>query len=184
MTRSNLCNYSDAYIHAKASITVQNTVAAAAPVNDTNERVIFKNCAPFTNFISEINNAQVDDAEDINIVMPMYNLIEHSDVYSNTWGILWQYYRDEPALDNNNKINDFPADNANSISFKYKQQITRQTGNDGAKSIEIRVRLKDLSNFWRAIEMQLISWKTNLRLKWFETCILVAGTAANQVPEF
>ena len=82
--RSNLCDYSDTYIHVKATIIVQNTVAAAVPVNNTNKKVIFKNCAPFTNCISEINNRQVDDARDIDILMPMYNLIEYSDVYSNT----------------------------------------------------------------------------------------------------
>ena len=84
MIRSNLCDYSDTYIHVKATIIVQNTVAAAVPVNNTNKKVIFKNCAPFTNCISEINNRQVDDARDIDILMPMYNLIEYSDVYSNT----------------------------------------------------------------------------------------------------
>ena len=64
--------------------------------------------------------------------MPIYNLIEYSDVYSKTSGSLWQYYRDEPALGNNNII-DFLANNNNTISFKFKQQITAQTGNDGTK---------------------------------------------------
>ena len=56
--------------------------------------------------------------------MPMYNLIEYSDAYSKTSESLWQYYRDKPALDNNNNITDFPANNNNSISFKFKQQMT------------------------------------------------------------
>ena len=85
---SNLLDYSSAYIHVKATITVTNTVAAATPVNNTNEKVIFKNCAPFTNCISEINNTQVDDAQDIDIVIPMYNVIEYSHVYSKTSGSL------------------------------------------------------------------------------------------------
>ena len=62
--------------------------------------------------------------------MPMYNLIQYSDVYSKTSGSLWQYYRDEPAIDNNNSIIDFPV-YSNSISFKYKQQITDQARNSG-----------------------------------------------------
>ena len=74
MIRSNLCDYSDAYILVQGFTTVPNTVAAGAAVNNTNKRVIFKNCAPFTNYITEINNTQVDDAQDIDIVMPMYNL--------------------------------------------------------------------------------------------------------------
>ena len=85
--KSSLCDYSDAYILVKGTITVKNTVAA----NKTNKKVIFKNCAPFTICISEINNTQVDNAKDIDIVIPMYNLIEYSDNYSKTCGSLWQY---------------------------------------------------------------------------------------------
>ena len=109
-----------AYIHVKGSIEVPNTAAAGASVNNTNKKETFKNCAPFTNCIIEINNRQVDGGQDIDLVMPMYNLIEYSDVYSKISGSLWQYYRDEPTLDNNNKIIDFPANNNNSISFKFK----------------------------------------------------------------
>ena len=112
-------DYSDAYTHVKASITVPN--AAAAPVQNINKKlVIFTNCAPFTNSISKINNTEVDDAQDIDIVRPIYNLIECSDVYLKTSGSVWQHYRDEPTLDNNNSIIDFPANNNNDISFKSK----------------------------------------------------------------
>ena len=72
------------------------------------------------------NNTQVDDAQKIDIVMPMYNLIEYSDAYSKTSESLWQYYRDEPALKANDANN--PANNNNSASFKFKQQIAGQTG--------------------------------------------------------
>ena len=85
--------------------------------NNTNKKAIFKNCAPLTDCITEINKTQVDDAQKIDIVMPMYNLI------------FWQYYRDEPALDDNDNIIDVPATNSDSKSFKFKQQITGQTGN-------------------------------------------------------
>ena len=89
MLRSSLCDYSDAYILVKGNITVNNTAGAGAAVNNTNKKVIFKNCAPFTNCISKINNTQIDNAEYIDIVMPMYNLIEYSDNYSKTSGSLW-----------------------------------------------------------------------------------------------
>ena len=82
MLRSSLCDYSDAYILVKGNITVNNTAAASAAVNNTNKKVIFKNCAPFTNCINNINNEQIDNAECIDIVMPMCNLIECSDNYS------------------------------------------------------------------------------------------------------
>ena len=89
MLRSSLCDYSDAYILVKGNITVNNTAADGAAANNANKKVIFKNCAPFTNCISKINNTQIDNAEYIDIVMPMYNLIEYSDNYSKTFGSLW-----------------------------------------------------------------------------------------------
>ena len=82
MLKSSLCDYSDAYIIVKGTISVTNTAAAGAAANNINKKVIFKNCAPFTNCISEINNTQIDNAKDIDIVMPMYNLIEYSDNYA------------------------------------------------------------------------------------------------------
>ena len=87
--RSSLCDYSNAYTLVKETITVANTAAAALATNNLSKKVIFKNCAPFTNCISRINNTQVNDAHDIDVVMPMYNLIEYSDNYSNSSGILW-----------------------------------------------------------------------------------------------
>ena len=86
LIKSNLCDYSDAYIHVKLSITVPITEADDAPTNNTNKKVVFKNYAPFTNCVSEINNTQVDDVQDIDTVMPMHNSIEYSDVYSKTSG--------------------------------------------------------------------------------------------------
>ena len=86
MLRSSLCDYSDAYIFVKGNITVNNTAAGGADANNTNKKVIFKNCAPFTDCIRKINNTQVDNGKYIDIVMPMYNLIEYSDNYSiNIW---------------------------------------------------------------------------------------------------
>ena len=79
-----------------------------------------------------------------------------------TSGSLWQHYRDEPTLDNNDNITGFPADN-NSASFKFKQQITGQTG--GTKDVEIMVPLKYLSNFWRTLEMPLINCEISLQFK-------------------
>ena len=89
MLKYNLCDYSDAYIHVKGTITVNDTAAADADANNTHKKVIFKNCTPFTNCISEINNIDLDNAKDIDIVMPMYNLIEYSDNYSKTSESLW-----------------------------------------------------------------------------------------------
>ena len=96
MLKSSLCDYSDAYILVKGTISVNNTAAADAAANNTNKKVIFKNCAPFTNCISEIYNTQIDNAKNIDIIMPMYNLIEYSANYAKTTGSLWQYCKDIP----------------------------------------------------------------------------------------
>ena len=98
--------------------------------------------------------------------------------------MIWQYYRDERALDNYNNIIDFPANNNNSIWFEFKQQITGQTGRGGTKNFEITVPLKYLSNFWRTLKMFLINCEINVQLKWSEKCILDSDTAANQISEF
>ena len=92
MLKSSLCDYSDAYILAKRKITIAGAgaYAAARQSDERDKGVAFKNCAPFTNCISEINNTQVDNAKDINIAMPMYNLIGYSDNYAKTSGSLWQ----------------------------------------------------------------------------------------------
>ena len=181
--KSSLCDYSDAYILVKGTITVNNTAAQGAAANNTNKKVIFKNCAPFTNCISEINNTQIDNAKDIDIVMPMYNLIEHIDNYAKTTGSLWQYCKDIPAPDNNNLIEEFTTANLTD-SFNFKAKITGQTGNGGTKDVEIMVPLKYLSNFWRTLEMPLINFEVNLILTWSSTCVLVSTTNANQVATF
>ena len=107
MLKSNLCDYSDAYILVKGTITVNNTAAANANADNTNKKVIFKNCTPFTNCISKINNTQVDN----DIVIPMYNLIEYSDNYAKASGNLCLCRSDIPAVDNNNAIADFTENN-------------------------------------------------------------------------
>ena len=142
MLRSNLCDHADAYILVKETITITSAGNndAVKRLDERNKGVIFKNCAPFTKCISRINNIDID----IDIVMPMYNLIEYSHNYSKTSGSLWQYYKDEP----NDNI-------AYSESFKSKVKIMGKTPNNGnTKDVEIVVPLKYLSNFWRTLEMR------------------------------
>ena len=146
MLKSSLCDYSDAYILVKRNITVNNTAAADVDANNTNKKVIFKNCAPFTNCISEINNTQVDNAKDLDIVMPVYNLIEYSDNHSKTSGRLWQYCKDIPVVDNNNAIVNF-TDNNLTDSFNFKVKMIGQTGVNGEKNVKIMAPLSYLSVF-------------------------------------
>ena len=164
MLRSSLCDYSDAYILVKRNIAVNNTLDVSTAANNTNRKVIFKNCAPFSNCISKINNTEVDNAEYIAIVMPMYNLIEYSDNYSKTSESLWQYCKDIPAVNIAGNIVDFTATNTTD-SFKFKTKITGQTNNDGEiNGVEIMVPLKYLINFWRTLKMPLINCEVELIL--------------------
>ena len=133
MLKSSLCDYSDAYILAKGTITIngRGADAVARQADEREKSVSFKNFATFTNCISEINNTQVDNAKNIDIVIPMYNLIEYSDNYAKTTGRLWQYFRDEP--------NDVLR---NSKSFKSKIKLTGKTpDDDNEKDVEVMVPL-------------------------------------------
>ena len=162
-TKSSLCDYSDAFILVIGNITV-------AADNDTD--VTFKNCAPFSTCTTKINDIFVDEANHIYIAMPMYNLIEYSDNYSDTSGSLWQFKRDEvPANNADLTIN-------NSQSFKYKAALLGKTAdavnntNSSVKEAKIVVPLKYLSNFWRSSEMPLINCKIYVELNWIEDFIL------------
>ena len=99
----------------------------------------------------------MDDAYDIDVVMPMYNLIEYSDIYSKISGNLWQCYRDEATLHGNDI--DFPVDCNNSILLKFKEEITGQTGNYYTNYVQIMVPLKYLSHIWKTLEIQLIHFE-------------------------
>ena len=172
MLKSSLCDYSDAYILVKGTITITGAGAdaAARQADERDKGVIFKNCAPFINCKTEINNTEIDNAKDINIVMAMYNLIEYSDNYSKTSGNLWQYYKDEP----NDNL-------ANSESFKSKIKITGKNSDDGnTKNVEIVLPLKQLSNFWRSLKMPLISCEVNLILTWLSTCVVTSSTGGGR----
>ena len=161
---SSLCDYSDAYILVTRNIT--------ATPNNTTTQVVFKNCAPFEKCRTEINETFVDETDFINITMPMYNLIEYSDNYSDTSGSLWQFKRDE--ITNNADVS-----NDNAPSFKYKANLIGNTeANETKNIVKIAVPLKYLSNFWRSLEMPLINCKVELSLKWYERCLLTAATIA------
>ena len=171
MLRCSLCDYNDAYILVKGNITVNNDAGARAAANNIGKKVIFKTCAPFTSCIRKINNEQIDNAECIDIVMPMYNLIEYSDNYSKTSGSLWQYCKEIPAVDNG-VITDFNGANATD-SFNFKTKITSQTIDNGRIDVEIMVPLKYLSNFWETLEMPLFNCEIELTLTWSAKCVII-----------
>ena len=92
MLKLSLCNYKDPHLFVKRTMSVPNTAGAGNNANNEDKKVVFKACAPFTDCINEINNTQLDNAKDIDVVTRMYNLIEYSDNYLKTSGILWHYY--------------------------------------------------------------------------------------------
>ena len=130
---------------------------------------------PLRSCRSRINHLQVDDAQYKAVVMPMYNLLEYSDNYLKISRILWQYCRNEPAVNDNGGIIDFTADNSETDSSKIKK--TSKKAKNGQKQVKIMLPLKKLSNFWRILEMLLINCKINLDVKWSENCVTVANNA-------
>ena len=170
LLKPNLCDYAEVYI------LVDGTIRATNDVNAT--RLALKNCAPFTKCNLEINDEHVDTAENLDIVMPMYNLIEYSDNYQDSSATLYQYKRDEPPEDD--AVSDLSADN--SSSFKYKinllGNVTGVVGNAaGVRRLNVKVvvPLKYLSNFFRSLEMPLINCKIKLDLTWKKECLLSNG---------
>ena len=160
MPISDLCDYSDAYIVANGDITVLRRNSDAY-----DKKLTFKNNAPCISCISKINNILIDNAEDLGIVMPRYNLIEYSKNYRKTTGSLWNYYRDEPNNglgSGDNNINYFIK---NSKSFDYKTSITGKLEDNSRKkeNAGIIVPLKYL-NFWRTLGMLLITCEVSLTL--------------------
>ena len=183
--RSNLCDYSDAYILVKGTITV-----TAPGVNNNadnirdkrNRPLILKNIAPFVSCITRINGELIEVADDLDIVIPMYNLLEYSKNYRKTIGSLCNYYRDELINDDNDNFASINV--VNSEAFKYKNKITGNTYNvdagaqgydvnkNGTQEVELSIPLKYLGNFWRALNIPLISCEVSLELKWDKNCVI------------
>ena len=169
VSKPNLCDY------AEVHILVDGTIRATNAANAT--RLALKNCAPFTKCNLEINDEHADTAENLDIVMSMYNLIEYSDNYQDSSATLYQHKRDEPS-DNNVKLT---VDN--STSFKYKVNLlgnidaaNLDNARVGRLNVKIVVPLKYLDNSFRSLEMPLINWKIKLNLTWKKECVLSTAT--------
>ena len=156
---SSLCDYSDSYELMSGTITITGAGDddAAKRADERDKEVMFKTFPPFTDCISEINNTQVDHAKGIDVVMPMYDLIEYSNNYSKISKILWQYYRNEQN-----------ATLTEPEWFKFKASIAGSTPDNGnTKNAKIAAPLKYLGNSWSSLEMPLINCEINLILTWY-----------------
>ena len=187
MLRSNLCGYSDAYILVNGTVTV-TAPGADNGVNNIRDKkyisLILKNNAPFVSCITRVNGEFIEDANDLDIVMPMYNLLEYSKNYGKTIGSLYNYYKDELTNDNNDNFANRNV--VNSSPFKYKNKIIGNTYNvnagaqgydvnkNGTRKVELAIPLKYLGNFWRALNIPLISYEVFLELKWNKNCVITS----------
>ena len=165
--KPNLCDSSDAYIFVTGDIKVTGIAA------DTN--VAFKDCAPFTRCITHINDEHVATAENLDVIMPMYNLIEYSDNYADSSGSLYQFKRDKSPTNDDGNSNNVALDN--STSFKYKASLLGKADdadgkNRSLENTKIVVPLKYLSNFFRSLEMPFIKCKIHLELNWNNNCVM------------
>ena len=158
-----MCDYAEVYI------LVDGTIRAVA--SNANTRLALKNCVPFTKCNLEINDEHVDIAENLDIVMPMYNLIEYSDNYQDSSATLYQYKRDEPP--EGDPIPNLAVDNSNSFMNKVELLGDSVVANNIARrNVKVVVPLKYLSNFFRSLEMPLINCKIKLNITWKKMCII------------
>ena len=188
MLRSNLCDYSDAYVLGKGTIMVTALRAnnGANNIRDKKNRpLVLKNNAPFVSCITRINGELIEDADELDIVIPMCNLLEYSKNYRKPIGSLYNYYRDELTNDGND--NNFDNRNVvNSEAFKYINKITGNTYNvdaggqgydvnkNGTRKVELAIPLKYLGNFWRTLNIPLIGCEVFLELKWNKNCVITS----------
>ena len=161
--KRNLCDYAEAYI------LIDGTISAAA--TNANTRLALKNCAPLTKCNLEINDEHVDTEENLDITMPINNLIEYSDNYQDSSATLYQYKRDEPP--ENDAVVDLTADNLSSLKYKISLLGNPVVANNIARvNVKVVVPLKYLSNFFRSLEMPLINCKIKLNLTWKKECVI------------
>ena len=184
MLRSNLCDYSD--VNGTITVMAPGANNNANNIRDKRNRpVILKNNAPFVSCITRVNGELIEDADALDIVMPMNNLLEYSKNYRKTIGSLYNYYRDELSNDaDDNNFDNIKVVNSN--TFKYKNKITGNTYNvnagaqgydvikNGTQEVELAIPFKYLGNFWRALNIPLISCEVSLELKWDKNCVITS----------
>ena len=166
-------------------VVVKGTITVAGPNNaNYDKKLAFKNNAPFPSCISKINNTLIDNAEDLAIVIPVYNLLEYSKIYRKTTGSFWNYYRDEPNSGIGGRKNNVNYSIKDLKSFDCRTNITgKLEGIDRTEDIEIVVPLKYLSNFWRTLNMPLINCEINLILTWSENFVLTSIPTRDANPD-
>ena len=193
LRNNDLCDFNDAYIVITGKIAATNT---GNNNNVYNRKVSLKHSAPFFNFIFKINNKLTEDAQDLDVLIPLYNLLYYSKNFRKTAGSFWNYYPDilssghyDPDDDNNLKKRIFyPIKNSESFDYKTKLIGTLPDATDIANNdvetelgdIKIVVPLKNLSNFMFNLDFLIINTEIELILKWSQNCVLTEKTTKQQ----
>ena len=177
MLKSDLCDFNDAYIFVKGDVTLEGHNDA----NKQNKNLVFKNNAPFINCVSKINGVKIDNAEDLDVAMPMYNLLEYSKKIIKKQRVVYGVITEmnQIVVDDDDNITHSIL---NSESFDYKASFMENgvthdnlTKND----VKVVVPLKHLSNFWRSLNIPLINCEVELILTWSKNCVLADMTRRN-----
>ena len=186
MIRSDLCDYCDAYIVVKGRINITGT----DNTNRRNKKLIFQKNAPFSSCITKINNSLVDNAGDLDFVVPMYNLFEYSDNYSATSGSFWNHCRNEVNDDanENNPDGNYSKATASKIFECETKKIGSTPDNNSRLDPKVVVLLNYLSNFWRSLDLSLINGEIGINLQCSRKCVIfetsrVSGVARDNLEE-
>ena len=167
-----LCDYSDAYVLVTGDITVVDVAA--------NTNVAFKNCTHLRRCVTHINDEHVETAENLDIIMSMHNFLEYSDNYAGSSESLYQFKKDESPRNNAGNHINVAIDNSASLKYKASllEKATVANSNDKSlKNVKVVVSLKNLSNFFRSLEIPLMKCKIHLELGWTENSVMYGSDA-------
>ena len=172
--RDDFCDFNDAYIVVTGKVNATN--ANVPPIVNYSRSLSLKNSAPFFNCTSKINNQLIEDAQDLDIENPVYNLLYYTKNFRKTTGSFWNYYPDKPNSGYNNNNTDrifYPARNSESFNYKTKLVDNLPAGNDvELNDIKFVIPLKNLSKFIFNLKSLMINTETKLILKWSQNCVL------------
>ena len=182
---NDLCDFNDAYISVTSKVTARNPGNSN---NVYNKKLALKNCAPFANCILKINNQLIEDAKDLDVVMPMYNLLYYSKKFRKTTGSFWNYYPEMPSSGYNNNNRDrifYSIKDSESFNYKTKLVGNLPAGNNEAELEDVKtvVPLKNLSNFMFNLDILLINAEIDLILKWSQNCVLTEKAHRDAIAE-
>ena len=181
--RDDFCDFNDAYIVVTGKVNATN--ANVPPIVNYSRSLSLKNSVPFFNCTSKINNQLIEDAQDLDIENPVYNLLYYTKNFRKTTGSFWNYYPDKPSSGYNNNNTDrifYPVRNSESFNYKTKLVDNLPAGNDvELNDIKFVIPLKNLSKFIFNLKSLMINTEIELILKWSQNCVLTEKPTREQL---